>query len=120
MLTPFAPSITGLSVNADFNARAQTYKVFIETMKNLPLAQTDAALGLTALFALYLWRSTCNYMASKQPQRRKFWFLISTFRVAIVLLIYIMISALCLLDYPRTSDAASKIATTHWAILGPM
>lgn len=114
------PNLLGISVNADFNTRAQPYKVFIETLKNLPLAQTDAALGLTALFALYLWRWACNYMARKQSHRRKIWFIISTLRVAIVLLVYIMISAVCLLNYPRTSDAADEISTTHWAILGPI
>lgn len=112
------PNLLGEEVNAGFNTRAQTYKVFIETLKNLPLARLDAALGLTALFSLYLWRWVCNRMAKKQPQRQRMWFIIGTLRTAVVLLFYVMCSALTLLNYPRTSDAAKDIEAAHFAILG--
>lgn len=63
------PNLLGISVNADFNTRAQPYKVFINTLKNLPLAQTDAALGITALFALYTWRWACNHVSKLMDTR---------------------------------------------------
>lgn len=114
------PNLLGISVNADYNTRAQTYKVFYKTLRNLPLTRIDAALGLTALFALYLWRFLTNYMARKQPHRRRMWYIIGTLRTAIVLLFYVMVSALCLLNYPRTSDGADEIEAEHWAVLGPV
>lgn len=114
------PNLLGETVNADFNTRAQTYKVIINTLKYLPDAKLDAALGITALFSLYLWRWICNRMAKKQPHRQKMWFIIGTLRVAVVLLFYVMCSALSLLSYPRTADAAKEIAKDHWAILGPV
>ncbi len=112
------PNLLGISVNASFNTRAQTYKVIIETLKNLPDARLDAALGLTALFSLYLWRFICNYMARKQPQRQRMWFILGTLRTAIVMLFYVMCSALATLSYPRTSDGASDIESNLFAVLG--
>lgn len=85
------PGMMGISVNG-FNTRDSTYKVIINTLKYLGHTQLDAAMGLTALFMLYLWRYTCGYMAKRQPQRQKLYFFIATLRTAIVLLLYTMIS----------------------------
>jgi len=112
------PNLLGESYYGLFNTREQTYKVIINTLKYLPKCRVDAALGLTALFALYLWRFITNYMARRQPQRRKMWFIIGTLRTAVVLLFYVMISAVSLLNYPRTSDSVDAIEEAHWVILG--
>lgn len=74
------------------NTRAQTYKVVINTLKYLPNAKIDAAMGLTALFLLYAIRSACNYSARKFPNRSKTFFFVSTLRTAFVILLYTMIS----------------------------
>jgi sodium-independent sulfate anion transporter 11 len=82
------------------------YRVIIETLKHLPDTQLDAALGLTSLFALYLVRSICTYLAKKQPQRAKLYFFISTLRTAFIILLYTGISAGMNLhhrDKPRVS-----------------
>jgi len=83
---PALLGITGL------NTREATYKVIINTLKALPRARLDAAMGLTALFLLYAIRSFCSWMTSKQPHRKKFWFFLSTLRMAFVILLYILIS----------------------------
>ena len=44
------PNLMGISVTADFNTRAQTYKVVINTLQALGQTRIDAAMGLTALF----------------------------------------------------------------------
>ena len=75
-----------------FNTRDTTYKVIINTLKYLGHTQLDAAMGLSALVLLYLWRYVCNTMAKKQPARAKLYFFIATLRTAIVILLYTMIS----------------------------
>lgn len=84
------PTMMGYS--SLFNTRAATYHVIIDSLKNLGHTSLDAAMGLTALFLLYLIRSVCNFMAKKQPQRQKMYFFISTLRTAFVILLYTLIS----------------------------
>lgn len=84
------PTLMGIS-NL-FNTRASTYRVIINTLKNLKHSKLDAAMGLTALFALYAIRSAFNYAARKQPQRRKLFFFLSTLRTAFIILLYTMVS----------------------------
>ncbi|KAJ9655092.1 hypothetical protein H2198_005948 [Neophaeococcomyces mojaviensis] len=75
-----------------FNTRDSTYKVIIHTLKYLGHTRLDAAMGLTALFLLYAYRSTCNFLARKYPNRQKTFFFISTLRTAFTILLYTMIS----------------------------
>lgn len=111
------PNLTGVAVTCDWNTRAQSYKVIINMLKSFDQWRIDAALGLTALTMLYLIRYCFNYLANKQPQRRRLWFFCNTMRTAFVLLFYVMISAAANIHLPRTSDGASESA---WAILGPV
>lgn len=83
------PAMMGIK---DINTREATYKVFINFLKGLGRTQLDAAMGLTALFMLYFIRWFCSYMAGRQPNRRKFWFFMTTLRMALVILLYTMIS----------------------------
>lgn len=85
------PGMLGIP-SSTFNTRASTYKVIINTLRYLPLTRLDAAMGLTALTMLYLWRWACTFMAKKQPQYAKKYFFLATLRTAIVILLYTMIS----------------------------
>src|ERR1700760_4163652 len=51
------PTMMGIT---GFNTRAATYEVIINTLKGLPNTKLDAAMGLTALFLLYLIRGVCS------------------------------------------------------------
>ncbi|KAK2054421.1 sulfate permease [Colletotrichum caudatum] len=83
------PALLGLQGVVTRNA---TYRVIIDSLKALPTARLDAAMGLTALFLLYAIRAFCNFMSARQPQRKKFWFFMSTLRMAFVILLYVLIS----------------------------
>jgi sodium-independent sulfate anion transporter 11 len=86
---PALMGITGVAT------RESTYKVIINTLKNLGKTDLNAAIGLTALTMLYLIRYTCGYLAKRYPTRQKTFFFISTLRTAFVILLYILISYLC-------------------------
>ncbi|KAK0627536.1 sulfate transporter family-domain-containing protein [Immersiella caudata] len=83
------PTLLGIP---GINSREATYRVIINTLKALPNAKLDAAMGMTALFALYFFRWICNYMGNKYPSRRKTWFFISTLRMAFIVILYILVS----------------------------
>lgn len=85
------PTMMGIKVKG-FNTRDHTYLVIINTLKYLGHTKIDAAMGLTALFLLYLIRYTCTFLANKNPNRAKTFFFISTLRTAFVILLYTMIS----------------------------
>ncbi|KAJ4310601.1 hypothetical protein N0V94_008358 [Neodidymelliopsis sp. IMI 364377] len=85
------PALMGIT---GVNTRGPTYHVIIDTLKGLPRTKLDAAMGLSALFLLYAIRSFCNFMAKKQPSKKKVWFFVNTLRMAFVILLYIMISYL--------------------------
>lgn len=75
-----------------FNTRDATYLVFIHTLQGLPRTKIDAAMGLSALFLLYLIRFSCSFAAKKNPKNKKLFFFLSTLRTAFVILLYTMIS----------------------------
>jgi sodium-independent sulfate anion transporter 11 len=86
------PNLLGIS---GVNTRGAAYETIIDTLKALPKAKgLDAAMGMTALFLLYLIRWFCSFMSKRQPAKKKFWFFISTLRMAFVILLYILISYL--------------------------
>ncbi|KAA8643500.1 hypothetical protein EYZ11_006609 [Aspergillus tanneri] len=93
-----------LGEKANFSTRDATYMVIINTLKHLPSAGVDAAMGVTALAMLYIIRAGCNYGARRYPHRAKIWFFASTLRTVFVILFYTMISAAVNLhrrDHPR-------------------
>ncbi|KKK11989.1 hypothetical protein P175DRAFT_0168218 [Aspergillus ochraceoroseus IBT 24754] len=97
---------TMLGETAHFDTRGATYMIIINTLKHLPSATIDAAMGVSACAMLYIIRSACNYAARKYPQRAKLWFFVSTLRTVFVILFYTMISAAVNLhrrDNPRFS-----------------
>lgn len=83
------PTMMGIT---GFSTRDSTYMVIINTLKNLPNTKIDAAMGLTALFLLYLIRFACGTAAKRFPARAKVFFFLSTLRTAFVILLYTMVS----------------------------
>lgn len=83
------PTMMGIK---GFSTRDATYLVCIHTLQGLPRTTIDAAMGLTALFLLYLIRSACKYAAKKFPKHQKLMFFLATLRTAFVILLYTMIS----------------------------
>jgi sodium-independent sulfate anion transporter 11 len=71
-----AGQVPGMMGIAGVNTRGPTYLVIIDTLKGLPRTKLDAAMGLSALFMLYGIRAFCNFMANKQPSRKKMWFFV--------------------------------------------
>lgn len=84
--------VPGLLGIPGINTREATYKVIINTLKNLGKSKLDAAMGLSALFLLYGIRILCSFMTKKQPNKKKVWFFLSTLRMAFVIVLYIGIS----------------------------
>ncbi|OJD39749.1 sulfate permease [Diplodia corticola] len=103
------PAMMGIS---GINTREATYKVLINTLKNLGSAKVDAALGLSALFALYFIRWVCNTMSERQPHRKKMWFFLSTLRMAFIILLYTMVSWLSNRGISNAKEAKFKILGT--------
>ncbi|EOD49088.1 putative sulfate permease 2 protein [Neofusicoccum parvum UCRNP2] len=103
------PAMMGIS---GINTREATYKVLINTLKALGKTKVDAALGLSALFALYFFRWICNTMSERQPHRKKMWFFLSTLRMAFIILLYTMISWLSNRGISNAKEAKFKILGT--------
>lgn len=83
------PTLLGIT---GVNTRGAAYRTIIDTLKALPRAKLDSAMGVSALAMLYGLRILFSFLQKKQPQRKKLWFFLSTLRIAFVLLLYIMIS----------------------------
>ncbi|KAH6660036.1 sulfate permease [Truncatella angustata] len=86
------PTMLGETFAKPYTTRDATYMVIINTFKFLPTAKLDAAMGLTALFMLYLIRWSCSTAAKRYPQKQKLFFFLATLRTAFVILLYTMIS----------------------------
>ncbi|KAJ6445840.1 sulfate permease [Purpureocillium lavendulum] len=87
--------------------RDAPYKVYINTFKRLPSAQLDAAMGLTALFGLYLIRYCLNKAADRYPKHKRAIYIANTMRNVFVILLYTMVS--WLVNMNRRSKPAFRI-----------
>lgn len=83
------PALFGVT---GFSNREAPYLVFINTLKHLPSTGLDAALGLTALFLLYLLRYTLTWAGDRFPKSKRILFFVNTMRSVLVILLYTMIS----------------------------
>ncbi|CDK30066.1 unnamed protein product [Kuraishia capsulata CBS 1993] len=81
-----------MGYNKLVNTRNASYRVVIDTLKNLPHTKVDAAFGLICLFILYFWRWGCDFGARRYPQRKKFFFYTLVLRNAVVLVFSTLIS----------------------------
>lgn len=111
-------ALMGITLTAG-TTRDEPYKVIIHTLAGLPSTNLNAAIGLTALLMLYGIRSTFNYLARKQPHRRKLWFFMNTLRTAFVILLYTLISYLVHRNLPNRSENSAK-KLTKFSVLGPV
>ena len=100
------PALMGIT---GFDTRASTYKVIINTLKYLGRTKMDAAVGLSALFLLYLIRYACVYGAKRMPQHRKSYFFLSTLRTAFVIMLYTLISYLANRHHRAVKDRRFRI-----------
>jgi solute carrier family 26 (sodium-independent sulfate anion transporter), member 11 len=100
------PALLGIS---GINTRGPTYLVIIHTLQNLPRGKLDAAMGVSALVMLYAIRIFCNFMTKRQPSKKKFWFFMSTLRMAFVIVLYILISYLANRNVKDAKKAKFKI-----------
>lgn len=90
-----AGQVSNLMGMSGFNTRGPTYLVIIHSFQNLPSTKLDAAMGLSALFMLYLLRwFTTTFLTKKFPLQQKTWFFLATLRTAFVLLLFTLISFL--------------------------
>ncbi|KAJ1308549.1 hypothetical protein OPQ81_004249 [Rhizoctonia solani] len=74
-----------LGISGRFDTRAATYKVIIDTLKNLKHATLDASFGVTALIALYVIKYTFIHMTKRFPRRERLIFFLSIARNALVI-----------------------------------
>ena len=100
-----AGQIPAMLGEKNVQTRDPTYLVIIHALQKLPTTQLDAAMGLTALFMLYLIRACANLAARRYPNKRKLFFFLSTLRTAFVILLYTMIS--WLVNKGKPADKAS-------------
>jgi len=111
-------ALMGITLSSG-TTRDEPYKVIIHTLAGLPSTNLNAAIGLSALLMLYGIRSIFNYLARKQPNRRKLYFFLNTLRTAFVILLYTLISYLVHRNLPnRSADTAKKL--TKFSVLGPV
>ncbi|WVQ99229.1 hypothetical protein IAU59_006361 [Kwoniella sp. CBS 9459] len=84
------PAVFGLAKR--FDTRAATYKVIINTLKNLKYSSLDAAFGVTSLFLLYFIKWSLAWFGQKKPKYARIAFFASCLRHAFVIIIYTIIS----------------------------
>ena len=83
------PALLGIR---GINNRESPYLVLINTLRNLPKAQLDSAVGMSALALLYLIRYSLSFAAGRHPRRQRLFFFLNTLRTVFVILLYTMIS----------------------------
>ncbi|KAM7213011.1 Sulfate transporter family domain containing protein [Rhypophila decipiens] len=110
------PTLLGLkqinNPTQDINNRESTYLVIINSLKSLPTARLDAAMGISSLVGLYGIRMFCSYMGKRYPARQKTWFFLSTLRMAFIIILYILISWLVNRGVTDPKQAKFKILGT--------
>ncbi|WRT66193.1 uncharacterized protein IL334_003146 [Kwoniella shivajii] len=84
------PAVFGLAKR--FDTRASTYKVIINTLKNLPYSSLDAAFGVTSLALLYFIKWGFAWVGRKYPKYARAAFFASCVRHAFTIIIYTIIS----------------------------
>ncbi|KAJ1831992.1 hypothetical protein LPJ63_003882 [Coemansia sp. RSA 2711] len=88
------PTLMGNNTAKGYNTRAPTYLVFGNFFKYIKHCDLNAAIGLTALFALYLIRWACGYGSRRWPHKEKMFFFINTLRSGFIILLYTLVSYL--------------------------
>jgi sodium-independent sulfate anion transporter 11 len=74
------------------NTREAPYRVYINTLKGLPDAQLDAAIGISSIVLLFAIQNFCSKMEIRQPKKKRMWGMISSLRLTFTVLLYTFIS----------------------------
>ncbi|CAK9440962.1 uncharacterized protein LODBEIA_P48310 [Lodderomyces beijingensis] len=74
------------------NTRESTYKVIIDTLKDLPSSTIDAAFGLVCLFILYVWKFSTEWAQKRWPRHKMYFFYFQQLRNAVVIIVATAIS----------------------------
>ncbi|KAM3512754.1 hypothetical protein MY11210_003628 [Beauveria gryllotalpidicola] len=85
---PTALGITGIK------SQSPPYRVIIDTLKALPNAKLDAAIGLSSIVLLFAIRAFCSHMESRQPAHKRAWSFVSSLRLTFTMLLFTLISFL--------------------------
>lgn len=109
------PALMGF--NSKVNTREASYKVVINTLKNLKFTTSDAAFGLIPLFILYVWKFSSDYAPKRWPRYKTWFFYIQQLRNAIVI---IVATAICWgIVYPkRHNHTGSKAFKSPISVIG--
>ncbi|KAL6703510.1 hypothetical protein ACN47E_009608 [Coniothyrium glycines] len=83
------PTVLGIT---GINTRESPYKVYVNTLKGLPRARLDAAVGVSCIVLLYLIRDVCAKMELRQPHKKRMWSLISSLRLTFAMMLFTFIS----------------------------
>ncbi|CUM46148.1 uncharacterized protein AC631_04585 [Debaryomyces fabryi] len=81
-----------MGYNKLVNTRDPSYKVVINTLKNLPHTKVDAAFGLISLFILFVWKFSTEGAIKRWPRYKLWFFYTQNLRNAIVLIVATAIS----------------------------
>ncbi|KAF9739498.1 hypothetical protein PMIN06_001105 [Paraphaeosphaeria minitans] len=87
------------------STREAPYKVYINTLKALPDAQLDAAIGISSIVLLTAIQNFCSKMEIRQPRKKRMWGMISSLRLTFTVLLYTFISWLV---HRATSEGHEK------------
>lgn len=101
------PALLGVT---GFSNRDSPYLVVINTLKHLSETKLDAAMGLTALFALYLIRYSLTKAAEGFPRHKRIIFFVNTMRTVVIILLYTMVS--WLVNMHRRDNPAFRVLGT--------
>jgi sodium-independent sulfate anion transporter 11 len=74
------------------NTREAPYKIYVNTLKGLPTAKLDAAIGITCIVLLHIIKSACAKMEVRQPIHKRVWSFLSSLRLTFAILLYTFIS----------------------------
>lgn len=81
-----------MGYNKLVNTRQSSYKVVIDTLKNLKHTSSDAAFGLVCLFLLYLWKYLTEVGQKRYPRKKAWFFYTQQLRNAIIIIVATAIS----------------------------
>lgn len=84
------PGLMGYA--SSINTRSATYKVAVDTLKDLKKTNVNAAFGLVPLFLLYAWKYSTEYAQKRWPRQKLWFFYIQQLRLAIIIIVATAIS----------------------------
>jgi sodium-independent sulfate anion transporter 11 len=95
------PTVLGIT---GINTRTAPYSVYVNTLKRLPDARLDAAIGITSIMLLSAIRTACAKMELRQPAHKRVWQMLSSLRLTFAILLYTFISWLVHRNVPTGKE----------------